>query len=154
MLENDAAGDGLAAARDFFAINGEVWAVFGVSTAEIRWYPQKAKRIGYCFVNFEVNSGYVGCAQICGFGDYAVGDFTLEIMVNCAAAADTPNHIHAQLFAGVKVNLGFWVLVFANAHGGRLPTVKPQSIGHLLQRFAQFRIASSIAMFIAGIVGF
>ena len=70
-------------------------------------------------------------AEICGFGDYAVSYFALKIMVDSAAATDAPNHINAQLFACVKVNFILRVLVFADAHGGRLPTIKPQSIRHL-----------------------
>ena len=63
--------------------------------------------------------------NVFGFGGYAVGDFALKIMVNGAAAANPPNHINTQPFASIKINLGFRVLVFADAYGGWLPTIKP-----------------------------
>ena len=66
-----------------------------------------------------------------GFGSYAVGYFALKIMVNCAAATNTPNHINAQLFASIKVNFGFRILVFADAYGGWLPTIKTERIRNL-----------------------
>jgi hypothetical protein len=131
MLENHSAGDGLAASRDFFAVNGEVGAVFSISVAEIGWNPQKAKRISYCLINFYVNNSYVDCAHVYGFGDYAVGDFALEIMVDGAAAADAPHNINAQMFASIQVNLVFGILVFTHAHGGRPPPIEPQGIRHL-----------------------
>jgi hypothetical protein len=52
-------------------------------------------------------------------------------MINGAAATNTPNHVNAQPFAGIKVNLSRRVLVFANTHGGWLPTIKPQSVRNL-----------------------
>ena len=61
------------------------------------------------------------------FQDF-IGNFALKIMVDSAAAANPSNHINALLLASVKVNLGFWRLVSANAYRRRMPTIKPKRI--------------------------
>src|SRR3990172_4949600 len=123
MLEDNSVGNGLAATRDFFTANGKVWAVFGISTAEIGWNTQKTERISYCFVNLAINRGYVCSAHIGCFSYNAVSYFPLESVINGPPATDASNNIYSEFFAGVKVNFVLGVLVFTDAHCRRLPTV-------------------------------